>query len=450
MLKAIDGLPIILLAAVLVSRTPARAGAGAGPLPPESVPSFLRLVIDPRAESQSHKPKVLAQFSREGGNDIGSLDGDGFKLYRYVEQWKAYVVFPLDNPAGYEDAVAADINGDGRPDIVLGGWSHRTLWAENPAGQGKDPYLTQWQVHLVDAGRFSHEVCAADMNRDGKCDIVTTTGIFFQGANPNAWHFVDIGKGGQGTAVGNVLGNGDGYTDVISVYQSQGTNQIAWFENPGHAGGDPVTGHWKVHVIDALPGGAGANRDMDELAIAFCDLNQDGRPDVIIASMGEGPDANNDPRQLGDGLVWYQAPANARTEPWAKHTIDATAGWVHASSIQLADFNGDGHLDVCYAEQDQSGPTPSPNSGGGRRDGVPSPRLVICYNVTGDGLTWQRQVLSQHPEPGAGGFNSKVGIIGDDTLPSIVTSLHGCWSSPNPILLWRNRGPTGPHPAAGH
>ena len=42
-----------------------------------------------------------------------------------------------------------------------------------------------------------------------------------------------------------------------------------------------------------------------------------------------------------------------------------------------------------------------------------------------------------------GGFNSKVGLIGHDKLPSVVTSLHGVFGSANPILLWRNVGGTG-------
>lgn len=405
--------------------------AARAPLRPD-VPQFDRTVIDATVQDSSHKPKVLSRFSRDGFADLGTLDKDGFKLYRYRENWKAYTIFKPGVPSGFEDAVVADVNGDGWNDIVLGGLGNRTIWAENPAGNGKDPYTTRWTVHMVDSTRISHEVCAVDMNRDGKCDIITTSGIYFQGATPDDWRFVNIGRGGQGTQVGNLLGNHDGYSDVIAVYQAAGRNQIAWFENPGHTGGDPVHSRWIIHVIDADPGGAHeANRDMDEMAFAFGDINGDRRPDVVAASMGEGPDPYDDPRQVGDGLVWYEGPADPRAGPWIKHVIDPSVAWVHASSIQLADFDGDGHADICYAEQDQSSH---------RKDGQPGRQLGIFYNVTGNGRAWKRAVLSQFPADAAGGFNSKVGLIGRDPLPSIFTSLHGFLGDANPLLLWRNRG----------
>jgi hypothetical protein len=165
------------------------------------------------------------------------------------------------------------------------------------------------------------------------------------------------------------------------------------------------------------------------MAFALADLNGDGRPDVIAASQGEGPDAADDSRQIGDGLVWYEGPADPRVVKWVKRTIDATVAWVHASSIQPADFDGDGHPDICYAEQDQSSQ---------RKDGKPGRKLGIFYNTNGSGQNWKHVLLSRFPDDAAGGFNTKVGNIGRDRLPSIFTSLHGFFGDANPLVLWRN------------
>jgi hypothetical protein len=400
-----------------------------GQSPPDS-PKFGRIVIDATVESNSHKPKVIGRFSNDGFNDLASLDQGGFKLYRFTESWKAYTIFKPGDPGGFEDSVVADINGDGWSDIVLGGWSHRTIWAENPAGNGKDPYTTPWAMHEVDASRFSHEVCAVDLNHDGKCDIITTSGVYLQGAAHSDWTFVDIGRSGQGTCAGKVLANGDHFQDVVALALKDQKNQIAWFENPSHSGGNPANGPWTSHVIDGNPGNDRANRDMTCMAFALGDVNGDGRPDVIAASQGEGPDAADDPRQVGDGLVWYQGPADPRTQTWIKHVIDPGVAWVHASSIRPADFDGDGDLDLCYAEQDQSSH---------RKDGRPGRELGIFSNVNGSGQTWKRVRISRFPEDAAGGFNSKVGVIGRDSLPSVFTSLHGFFGDANPLVLWRNQ-----------
>jgi hypothetical protein len=395
------------------------------------LPSFDRIVIDAAIESNAHKPKVFARFSKDGFNDLGSLDKTGFRLYRFRENWKAYTIFTPGDPGGFEDAAVADINADGASDIVLGGWSSRTIWAENPVGKQKDPYATQWTLHEVDAGRFSHEVCALDLDHDGKCDIVTTSGVYLQGRAADTWTFVDIGRSGQGTCAGTLIASKGGFQDVVALVARDGKNQVAWFENPSHGGGEPAKGHWAVHVIDADPGGDRANRDMTCMAFALGDVSGDGRPDVLAASQGEGPDPADDPRQVGDGLVWYEAPPNPRSGHWLKHQIDPSVAWVHASSIQPADFDGDGDLDLCYAEQDQSKD---------RHDTQAGRRLGIFYNLKGDGRTWKHVVLSRFPEDAAGGFNSRVGLIGDDRLPSVFTSLHGFFGDGNPLVLWRNRG----------
>jgi hypothetical protein len=404
-----------------------------------AVCKFARTVIDPAVQTggRLHKAHLLGIFSHDNDIDAGAETADGFTLYRSKEDWKPYIIFR--DGTGPEDAHPGDINGDGCNDIVIGGWSNQLLWAENPAGSGADPYTTPWKIHIVDKSRWCHDTFPVDMDKDGKCDIVTNEGIYFQGATPDTWTFKDIGRGikSVGTAVGNVLGNHDGYNDIVANYQDAGHNQLCWFENPGHTGGNPRTDVWNIHVIDDMPGGA-ANVNANTMSFALGDLDGDKRPDLVAAFQGEGPD--NKKSQIGDGLVWYKAPKNPRNGVWIKTVIDPNLSYIHTSSIQLADFNGSGWLDICYAQQEQSGPCPW-NGAGGEKEGQPRQQVGIFYNG-GHARSWTRQILTEYPDEAAGGFNSKVMKIGDDRYPSILTANHGAFGQPNPIVLFRNLGPS--------
>jgi hypothetical protein len=403
---------------------------------------FNRVVLDPVSSGNGglHKAHCFGRFSSDGDVDAAGETPEGFTLYRYKENWKPYIVFH-DN-SGPEDCNSADITGSGHDDIVLGGWSNNLLWAQNPASVGKDPYTTPWTVHTVDTTRWCHDTFPADMDHDGKCDIVTNLGIYFQGATPDQWTFKDIGRGNNsvGTAVGNVLGNGDGYNDVIANYQKSGHNQFCWYENPGHAGGNPRTDVWKIHVIDDLPSGA-ANVNCTAMSFALGDLDGDKRPDVVAAMQGEGPD--NKLSQIGGGLVWYKAPRDPRNGQWIKTVIDPNLSYIHTASLQLADFNGKGWVDICYAQQEQSGPTPGQGSGG-EAEGQPRQQVGIFYNE-GHAGSWSRQILTQYPDKAAGGFNSKLAKIGKDKYPSILTGNHGFFGQENPLVLFRNTGVSSQH-----
>jgi hypothetical protein len=98
--------------------------------------------------------------------------------------------------------------------------------------------------------------------------------------------------------------------------------------------------------------------------------------------------------------------------------IDGSVNNVHQSSIMTGDIDGNGTLDVAIAEQEQSS----------------TKRVAVYFNTAGDASTWSQQILST-----SGGHNAKLGIIGNDRLPSIVNANHGVYGAPNPVELFRNQ-----------
>lgn len=125
------------------------------------------------AEIKYGEEMVAADITGDGTLDIAAgawwLEnlGDGtFKPHRIGEGF-------------YPARVAvADITGDGHPDIIVGEedldfdngvtpWS-KLLWFERPA----DPRTMPWIKHVIDKLRCAHSIAAADLDGDGKAEII--------------------------------------------------------------------------------------------------------------------------------------------------------------------------------------------------------------------------------------------------------------------------------------
>ncbi len=183
---------------------------------------------------------------------------------------------------------AADLNGDGRLDVLVGCSGGGTVtWWENPASPERP-----WLKHVISATeKGATNVCVADLDGDGILDVVVSNGhgtglAWFAGPR---WekHVVDSAIiDAHALAIGDF--NGDGHLDIATASFSQKT--VKWYANNGK-------GNFKTHVIDDASG-----QEAYDLKIA--DLNRDGRPDLVLA----GRATNN--------AAWYlNLPASISTSP---------------------------------------------------------------------------------------------------------------------------------------
>lgn len=358
---------------------------------------FIQDVVDGRTFDNGRKPKVIIDPDGRGGVVGAQVGSRGFALYPPGRP--PVIISRFSESGGAEDAQAANLEGTGAPDIVVGGLAGVTYVLRNPRNTGcGDVYRCTWPVTIIGRGHPSHDVVVGDVDHDGRIDVVTESGIYFNNGRGKPWTFVGRGavpRDGEGTALGDVVG--DGIPDIFAPYRS-GT-MFARFVNPLHTHGDPRRDPWHVQIIDAHP------RFTGNMTTAIFDVDGNGRRDLVMA-----------PMYGGGGLVWYRAPRDPNGA-WTRHLIDATVNFVHQNSLRPADFNGNGRDDIAFAEQDQS----------------TTKRVGIFYNLDG-GKHWRLQVLAT-----TGGHNIKVGVLADDRRPSILTARHGFFGGANPLVAWRDR-----------
>jgi hypothetical protein len=188
------------------------------------------------------------------GRDQSSFGKSGNAIYLYrqesPERWTRRV---LPCPHG-EGIQVADLTGNGRPDIVIGG-----RWYENPG----DVLEGDWREHVYTT-RWTHpdaKVDFADISGDGKFDIVLTPAEL----------------AGQ-------------------------TYKIAWYEAPS----DPRA-QWTEHVVvDKI--------EAVIHALALGDFNLDGRMDIAWAEMHQGADPDEVVVMLnrGGGTAWHKQVLSTR------------------------------------------------------------------------------------------------------------------------------------------
>jgi len=358
------------------------------------------------------------------------------KLPRTSTAWDLMLLDPAPPGVGETDSTAVgDIDGDGKPEIVIGG-AGALLWyrpatfekglvarghfhcgvalldvdgdripeiiagrqVEN-SGKGTGQWAIYWFkpgkdldhpgiAHVIDPKTAGgpHDVIAADVDGDGKPELIAnamyckTPGLYAYkpGADPSQpWkkQLIQSGLHLEGTAAGDLQGNGQ-MDLVCGPY---------WFSPPA-AG--PFSGQaWRQHKF--APG------FRDWCRAAVIDVNGDGRLDIVLAE-DEYPDGH---------LSWFENRVSVDVQhPWLEHPIESRLIFAH--TLQAWRDAKTQAVSVLVGEMNQGG-WGAPYNFDAR---------LLKYAFTDRGKSVRRELLYQ----GEGTHEGRVADLDGDGVPEIV------------------------------
>ncbi len=377
---------------------------------------------------------VLDLVMTEGDQLIGVSLGNGDGTFKPVLSLGTNGIIPTN-------LIAADVNSDGKPDVIVSG----LMFGSNSDAGGLAVFLGkgdgsfQSPVVYDSGGTFPYSLGTADLNADGNVDIVVADCSPITGSPCGLF--------------GILLGNGDGTFQRVLTYNSGGFG--AWALTVADLNGDNkqdlvignlcananCSGDGAVAVL--LGNGDGTFQSPvtydsggRTLVPAIADVNGDGKPDILVAN-GQG--------NVGLGVLIGNGDGSFRP------VITYGVGQKYVSSLAIGDFNKDSKVDVvvsvCNSGQytceanasvvvllgngDGTFQTPiSYSSGGWYSVGL----AVADFNDDG-----QPDIAVANCAPDGGLCNgSKPGVIGvllNDTSSGRLSTTTAIRSSPNPSFV---------------
>ncbi len=343
-----------------------------------------------------------------------------------AEPWRRHVI---DRAADGADGVRPrDVNGDGRLDFATGYEEGGIVRAY--LHPGPERVRNSWPAVTVGRVPFPEDAVFADLDGDGAVDVIScceadTRAVFFHWAPANREHYLQAKKwetarvpatwkqsrwmyamplvedatGVRQIVLGSKSPHGqiallsrggdardtatwrlhplykagwimsleardmdkDGDLDILGSDRKGPTRGILWLENPGSLEDNAST--WREHRI----GGA----DQEAMFLTSADLDQDGRQDVVAA--------------LWDaGLLFLRATVDA-SRPWQEYHLRLPDTFGLAKAVAVGDLDGDGQRDVAFTCENLHDARKS-GVGWLRYEGSPTESRWQIQDISGPGI----------------------------------------------------------------
>ena len=315
-----------------------------------------------------------------------------------TSKWPAVTVGNVHSP---EDAVFADVDGDGAVDVVSSCEGRERTVFIHWAPPEKSQYLTPtaWQTEAIPVSEKAKSwMFCLPMQMDGKNGVDLLAGAkggnaevgwFESPANPrnlHEWKWHGIYQAGWIMTLLNRDIDGDGDEDMVITDRKGSNRGCHWLENPGP--GPKQKNAWPVHTIGGL--------DKEVMFLGAGDIDQDGKEDLAAAVRGGGVlvfrrttqkpakwetievpmpsetgtgkgvaiadvdlDGQNDllvtceNSAKKSGVFWLsrKKSSNLDNANWTVHEISGKTEGVKFDLVELLDLDGDGDLDALTCEE---------------------------------------------------------------------------------------------------
>jgi hypothetical protein len=229
-------------------------------------------------------------------------------------------------------ALPLDADGDGRLDLVVGSKEKGAAvgWLRAP-GSPRD--LAAWRYAEIRPAGWIMSLRAEDMDGDGDLDVLASDR---KGAGRGIFYLERTAAGFRERPIAPDLGetmflarsdiDGDGRRDAIAAVKG---GPIAFLRATGDA-----SSPWERRSIP-IPAGCGTGK-----AVAAGDIDLDGRADIAFTC--EGADGGK------SGVRWLSPEAGGAG--WRDHEVSGPEG-TKFDLLELYDLDGDGDLDILTCEE---------------------------------------------------------------------------------------------------